>query len=237
MITIREGWYDQRLADGGPLYMETHQGQFIVEPWNAVTSLFMLIPAIYWIWKFRRSEGKNILLWIVAALIITGGIGSALFHGFRASVFFLVMDVLPSAILTLTLSIYFWIRILKKWWYVFFILVPLFGSRFIFWGNLPEHASINLGYFLTGVSVGLPLIILLFMTKFTHWLPIVISILSFTFALVFRQIDQVPISFLPMGTHFLWHSFSAVGAYFILDYLYKTTRTPLNTEPDGQIAA
>jgi hypothetical protein len=39
-------------------------------------------------------------------------------------------------------------------------------------------------------------------------------------ALLFRQLDATEFSFLPMGTHFLWHVFSAVGAYFVLKYLY-----------------
>ena len=52
------------------------------------------------------------------------------------------------------------------------------------------------------------------------------AVLSFVIALIFRQIDPVQITFLPMGSHFLWHSFSAVGTYFILNYLYvfQTTK-------------
>ena len=143
---MQEGWFDQRLADGGPVYMETDTSRFIAEPWNAFSSLLMLIPAIYWLYRMRRDNRKSFLLWTVIFLVIAGGLGSALFHGFRASLFFLLMDVLPSALLTLTLCIYFWIRVLKKWWHIFFILVPLFGIRFIFWGDLPEHAAINLSY-------------------------------------------------------------------------------------------
>jgi hemolysin III len=230
-------WFNQRLADHGPVYMETHTGQLIVEPWNALSSLLMLIPALFWLFRIRREQGNNGLLYFVICLIMAGGIGSAIFHGFRASVVFLLMDVLPSAILTLTLSIFFWIKVLKKWWYIFFILIPLFGIRFLFWGNLPEHDSINLSYFITGISVGLPLIILLIQSKFNNWQVLVLAIVSFAFALFFRQIDQFPISYLPMGTHFLWHSFSAVGAYFILDYLYWMTRAKSTSDHYGQTAA
>jgi len=233
----QEGWFDQRLADGGPLYMETDPARFIVEPWNAVSSLLMLIPALYWMYRIRNNPGNVRLLWLVIFLVVAGGIGSALFHGFRASLFFLLMDVLPSAILTLTLCVYFWIRVLRKWWHLFFILIPLISIRFIFWGKLPEHASINLSYLITGISIGLPLIILLIKTKFKDWIIVTAAILSFCIALLFRQMDQVPIALLPMGTHFLWHSFSAVGAYFILDYLYMTTRPSKKAEQNGQIPA
>lgn len=226
MVQANIEWFNQRLPDGGPVYMETNPEHFIVEPWNAFSSLLMLIPAFIWYFRIRRESQDKRLLHFVILLIALGGIGSALFHGFRASVVFLVMDVLPSAILTLTLSIFFWIKVLKKWWHIFFILLPLFGIRFFFWGKLPEHTAINVSYLITGVSVGLPLIILLFKSRFENWGPIILAIVSFGLALTFRQIDQVPFHLLPMGTHFLWHAFSAVGAYFILEYLYKVTGQP-----------
>lgn len=213
-------WYNQRMDDGGPIYMETQSGHLIVEPWNAVSSLLILIPAIYWIYRMRKDGRHSKLMWAIILLVITGGIGSALFHGFRASVFFLLLDIIPSAILAILLSVYFWIKVLRKWWYIFFIYLPLFGSRFLFWGVLPQHVSINISYFITGFSIGLPLVIYLYKTKFNDWQLVVPAILSFIIALFFRQIDHNPISFLPMGTHFLWHAFSAVGAYFILAYLH-----------------
>lgn len=220
------GWFNERLGDGGPVYMETQPGGMIVEPWNAFTSLLILIPAIYWITRMRKEGGGGWLMWAVVCLVIAGGVGSALFHAFRMSVFFLIMDVLPSAVLTLMLSVYFWIRVLEKWWYAVIVLIVLFGSRFIIWGKLPEHTSINLSYFITGISIGLPLIFFLFKTNFKGWLQVAGGILLFSVALTFRQTDHIPISYLPMGTHFLWHSFSAMGAWYILGYLNMVTSTP-----------
>lgn len=218
------GWFNQQMDDGGPIYMETQPGQFIVEPWNAITSLLILIPAIYWIFKLYRQGNKSTLMWSVIVLIITGGLGSALFHAFRISVFFLFMDVLPSAILTITLATYFWLKVLRKWWFVLFIYILIFGSRFLFWNDLPEHTAINFSYFVTGISIGLPLLIYLYKSDFEGWLSITGTILSFIIALVFRQLDATPIAFLPMGSHFLWHAFSALGASFLLTYLNKSLR-------------
>lgn len=213
-------WFNQRLADGGPVYMETQPGRFLAEPWNAVSSLLMLIPALFWLARIKNDPGRHRFMIYTIILIILGGTGSALFHGFRASVVFLIMDVLPSALLTLSLSIYFWLKVLKKWWHLLFIMVPIFSLRFAFWGQLPEHAAINLSYFVSGLTIGLPLILFLLRTRFLGWIPVAAAIASFAAALLFRQTDTVPIDFLPMGTHFLWHAFSAVGAFFILKYLY-----------------
>lgn len=225
MLMNSGNWFDQRLADGGPMYMETHPGHLIVEPWNCFSSFLMLIPAMYWIYRMKKDGRQDKLMWAAIILVVAGGLGSALFHGLRISYFFLIMDILPSAVLTLTLTIYFWIRILNKWWHVFFIIVPLLGSRFLFWGVLPEHATINLSYFITGVGIGLPLIIFLFRTHFSAWKIVLSAIFFFIIALIFRQVDNYPITFLPMGTHFLWHTFSAVGTFFILDFLYNIRKS------------
>lgn len=207
------------MPDGGPVYMETHPGNFIVEPWNGFSSLLMLIPAIYWLYRMRKDGFNSTLLIVVALLVILGGLGSGLFHAFRVSRFFLFMDIIPTGLLTVTLAVYFWIKVLKRWWYVLFIYTPILASRFTFWNRLPDFMAINLSYFITGLSIGLPLIIYLFQTRFKNWKLAAFGIISFAAALSFRQLDSVP-SFLPMGTHFLWHAFAAIGAYFILAFLY-----------------
>lgn len=221
-------WFNNSLPDGGPVYMETNYGQWIVEPWNAISSLLMLIPAIYWIYRMKKINNQSLLMWIVIVLVITGGIGSSLFHAFRAHVAFLIMDVLPSAILTITLSVYFWIKVFHKWWYVLLVFIPFIIIRFLLFSNLPEHTAINLAYFMTGASIGIPLIIYLIKTSYSGWKLVLAGILSFAVALMFREFDYIPMAALPMGTHFLWHSFSAVGAYFIIGYLFMVQYTQVN---------
>lgn len=215
-----QDWHNKSLPDGGPVYMETGTGEYLVEPWNSLSSLLILIPAVYWILRLQKEKKTTTLMLLVSALIITGGIGSALFHGLRAYWFFLIMDVLPSAILTLTLAVYFWMKVLKRWLLVLMVFIPLVAFRMLAWRSLPEFTAINISYFITGASVGLPILIYLLKTDFSGWTKVVATIVSFSLALLFRQIDYIPVSFLPMGTHFLWHTFSAVGAYFILEYLY-----------------
>ena len=98
-------WVNQRMDDMGPVYAETAGEGFLVEPWNSLTSLLMLIPVIYWLIRIRKESGSFRFMLYAIPLMALGGIGSALFHGFRASVVFLIMDVAPSAFLTLSLAI------------------------------------------------------------------------------------------------------------------------------------
>lgn len=220
-------WFNRRMDDGGPIYMETNPERFIVEPWNALSSLLMLIPALYWFLRVRHQVDHFRFLLFSVIMVALGGIGSALFHGFRASLFFLLLDVLPSATLTLSLSIYLWLKVLRKWWHIFFILVPAFGIRFLFWNGIPEHMAINISYFITGTMIALPLLIILVKDHFAEWISVVLGIVSFALALIFRQLDTQPVAFLPMGTHFLWHVFSAVGAFFILKYIHHLRKVTL----------
>lgn len=214
-------WFDHRLTDGGPIYTETHPGQLIVEPWNALSSLLIVLPAVYWFFVIRKNRRHYKFMLYAIPLMILGGTGSTLFHAFRISRFFLFMDFVPTAILTLSLSIYFWIKVLNRWWYVLFVIVPTFMLRFLLFGRLPSHTAINVSYTLTGIIIGLPLLFLLFKTKFYKVNYVVITIATFIAAIIFRELDSEKIRFLPMGTHFLWHAFSGVGAWFMLAYLYS----------------
>jgi hypothetical protein len=214
-------WFDHTLMDGGPVYTETRPDQLIVEPWNAVSSLFIIIPAIIWLVRIKKDYINFAFMVYCIPLIILGGTGSTIFHAFRVSKFFLIMDVLPTAVLSLSLGVYFWLKILKKWWYVIVLSILFIIPRLIFFRNLPSHTAINISYAFSGVFIGLPLILILFKTGWSNFRLVAVTIASFILALVFRETDPFPIPFLPMGTHFLWHIFSGFGAYFILAYLYS----------------
>lgn len=216
-------WYNRRLQDGGPIYTETNIGQFIVEPWNALSSILIVLPAIYWLFRIGKDFRDYKFLIYCIPLMILGGTGSTLFHAFRASSFFLVMDILPTAILTLSITIYFWIKVFKHWWYILFIILPTIILRFwIFsFANLTEFMAINLSYIMTGILIGLPLIFIQIKSRFYKITEVIMAILLFSGAIVFRGLDSKEITFLPMGTHFLWHALTGFGAYFILSYLYS----------------
>ncbi len=208
--------------DGGPVYAETDLNYIIAEPWNAITSLAIVAPAIYWAFKLRKHNTKDYgFMWYCIPLLILGGTGSTLFHGFRNSEFLLYLDVLPTAILTLSVAIYFWIKILPKWGYTVAIFVPAFWVRFQLAEMLPAHTAMNISYFITGTLIFLPIVIYL---NRIHWFGrkwILISIFMLVLSLFFREIDTRGWFNFPMGTHFLWHIFSGVGAYYLAKFLYK----------------
>lgn len=208
-------------TDGGPIYSETDTSRFIVEPWNAWSSLFILFPAIYWAFKLRGRYREYPFITFCIPLLFLGGLGSTLYHAFRNSRLLLLLDVTPTAVLTLSLAIYFWIKMLPKWWWV----IPIIGISIILraggWYYLPGQAGVNVSYAITGATLLIPSLLLLYQTRLAHSHHIFISTICFILSLVFRQADNWQISLLPMGTHFLWHIFSGIGAFFLAEYLYK----------------
>jgi hemolysin III len=218
-------------TDGGPVYAETNLQNWFVEPFNAISSLAYLVPAFYWWRKLKGRHFEFAFLSFCLPFLVLGGIGSTLYHAFRNSVLLLYMDVFPIAVVTLMVSIYLWIKVLPKSWFIVFILAPFLYSRYVIYGVVssglflgkPVSAQtvINITYFITGTMIFLPSILLLIKYKFENWSVLVTSCLLFILGLTFRRIDDWDWGFLYMGTHFLWHISTAAGSWMLAEYLYR----------------
>ena len=210
-----------QIQDGGPWYAETHlTDQLIVEPWNAFSSLAIAAPAVYYLWKIRKQPGQYGFLLFCIPLLLLNGIGSTLFHGLRTSRIFLVMDYLPAMLLTLAITAYFWVKVLPKWWLVFFTVGPVLFLRFAVFNYFSGQFAINLSYIIGGVAFFLPIVLILFKMNFRKGKDMVLAIICFSLAIYFRGADKDFIHLIPFGTHFLWHIFTGIGAFFLADYLY-----------------
>lgn len=223
VMILQAGLEAQKIlpTDGGPIYSETDTNRFIAEPWNAWSSLFILFPAVYWTFKLRGRYREYPFITFCIPLLFLGGLGSTLYHAFRNSRLLLLLDIVPTALLTLSLAIYFWIKVLPRWWWV----IPVIGISIILrtggWYYFSGQAGVNVSYGITGATLIIPTLLLLHQTRLAHSRYIFISTICFILSLVFRQADNWYISLLPMGTHFLWHIFSGIGAFFLAEYLYK----------------
>ena len=214
--------YNTELPDKGPFYTETDFSNLIVEPWNAISSLLFLIPALYWAFKVRNSLKEYWFLALCVPLLILGGLGSTFFHAFRSSRLLLYMDVLPILVLTIAVSAYFWHKVFNHWLITVVIMVFVYFLRNLVFelDYFSKHTAINVSYAIGGVAIFLPILIVLIRTSFRKVKVAVISVLLFILALFFREIDARTLNLLPMGTHFLWHATSATAAFFLAEYLY-----------------
>lgn len=208
------------LPDGGYPYAETDLNYWIVEPWNATSSLSFFFPVFYWLKKLRGKYAAYPFLSYCMPLLFLGGLGSTLFHGFRISPFFLLLDVLPILILTASLSIFFWVKILPRWWYIFFLIIPYFIMQHFILNNIPPPYSINLAYLLRGLTMFLPAFLLIQRLRFKFADLLGLAIFFFILALCFRYFDQDFARWMYMGSHWLWHIFTSIGSFYLAAFLY-----------------
>ncbi|GAB4253678.1 MAG: ceramidase domain-containing protein [Ekhidna sp.] len=216
--------------DGGPIYAETNLSGIIAEPWNAISSLAIVLPSIYWAIRLKGNVKQFAFLYFLIPLLFLGGTGSLLYHAFRNSRFLLWMDVVPTAIVTFAVSVYFWDRLLPKKWLVAVIIVPVTFMRFFLLDVLPGQLSVNVSYFITGFLIFFPLLVYEVRNKMKYFKPIFISVICLSASLAFRRLDHSFTWILPMGSHFLWHIFSGIGAYYLALFIYLIRRDDLRTE-------
>lgn len=152
--------------------------------------------------------------------LLINGIGSTLFHGLRTSRIFLLMDFMPALILTLMITVYFWAKVLPKWWMGFVAVTPVFLLRFGIIDFIPGQGGINMSYTISGIAFLLPVFLILRKYQFKKSINIIISALCFVLAIYFRQVDKEFTDYVAFGTHFLWHIFTGIGAFLLADYLY-----------------
>lgn len=215
-------------VDGGPIYVETNLEAFISEPWNALSSLAIVLPSIYWAFKLKGDFKKYGFIFFLIPLLFLGGMGSTFFHAFRSSSFMLWMDVLPTAIVTFSVGIYFWNKVMSRWWHVVVTVIPLTAFRFLLWTFLPGGLATNLSYLIAGILIFLPVILYLKNQGYRHFQPITISIISLSLSLFFRRFDFFFEPWLPMGSHFLWHVLSGIGAFYLAKFLVFIRNDELN---------
>lgn len=221
----------QRMQGGGPWYAETRiTDDLIVEPWNSFSSLALIFPAVYFLWKIRKEPMQFKFLLLCIPLLFANGLGSTLFHGLRSSRFFLTMDYMPAFILTLLITAYLWIKVLPKWWMGIGVMGLVFLIRRGAFEFFSGRFSINASYAIGGLAFLIPLVMLIRKTEYKFVKQIVIVVISFLLALYFRNADKDFVDIIPFGTHFLWHIFSGIGAFYLADFLYRFRLNELNQE-------
>jgi len=211
----------------GPVYCETmsaHSAAFPVEPMNTISNGVIVLFGLAGLYMVVRRSPRALDLYVLAALLIATGIGSGVWHGFRDrdALFWEVQ----SGLFFLFALVFFWAR--RLWSY---------GGAGLFLGGFYGGFRLSRDYWdqqIFGIPVQrwvalAPVVILagivLIAQTYAHskraalygGLALSVAIV----ALTFRTIDLSVCSYIPFGTHFLWHSFlSAAGFLGILALIH-----------------
>ncbi len=207
--------------DSGPIYQETMQGRFPVEPFNTYSNLFFLAIIVYFsVRVYRDVERHKFLAWCMPFLLLSY-IGGTVYHASRSADFWMYLDWLPIVALCFAVSVYFTARIRTGWkgrlWLILIVLFLVVGVRLLPW---PVSIKTSAGYIATVLGLLLPIFVYMYTKHMKNWNLIVFAILSFGVAISFRVMDRF-VDILPMGTHWLWHSFGALAVFLLISYIYR----------------
>lgn len=224
------------LRDRGPRYTETppdpyaSDAPFIAEPWNAVTASFFAFIALGWLWRLRGRWRDFPFLMMCLPILLAGGIGGTLYHGFRTEAAYFFLDVIPIQILALAGAVFIAVRMWRRrgWLYLGGAIVVYIGvSKLLFSLVAPgKPLAVNLNYAALAAMIVLPIAIRLIATKFRHGSWFAAGFVAFALAWFFRLVDMRMGLYLPMGTHWLWHTFGAVSTALVIEYFYRVEAEP-----------
>lgn len=210
-----------RLADGGPLYTETNLSHFVAEPFNALTALPFLFLAVYWFWRLRGRYREFPFLTANLALLAVGGVGGTVYHAFRSSRAFFLMDVLPIGVIAIALAVFFWFAVLPRRWMLLPAVLPFFLFHRLVAEYFPPIFATSGFYAVLAVLVLLPLFLALRADGYRDGKLVVGTIVLFGIGLFFRSFDPYAGAYLSIGTHFLWHAFSVVAVSLLSLYVMR----------------
>ncbi len=232
--------FEQRLnevgPDRGPIYTETPDFSSwtggIAEPYNAFSAALFVLITLIWLVRLRKRWKTRPLMSAALPILFIGGVGGTLYHGLRNWVGWFLMDLLPIMLLCLMVAIYFWIRLKPRWSYVILMIVVGFiiqgSGRLIF----SRALAINFSYAMLALLVLLPIGIVVVRTRFYAFGWLITSFICFTIAWFFRLVDaQRDPPWLPMGTHWLWHTFGAFCVAALAEYIDRVDDKPLSRSP------
>jgi uncharacterized membrane protein len=209
----------QTLPDGGPRYYETDLDQFIVEPWNMASAILFIFLTIYWLLRLRGQYADQRYLTAATLGLGVGAVGGTIYHGFRIDAFYMYMDWMPILILCMATAVYFLFRLYGGWKKALFVMALITAVQVAVLQFFPPPYATNVSYALLAMYILLPTFLMLRKTKFRNWHLVVSALLSFVVALSCRIFDKWGL--LPMGTHFLWHTFGAIATHLMFLFVYR----------------
>jgi hypothetical protein len=222
-----------RAPDGGPYYVETPENlqdfTGLAEPYNTITASFFVLIVLFWAYRLRGRYSAYPFLTACLPLLLVGGIGGTLYHGLRNWMGYFLMDVIPIYLLGLVIAVYFWFRLGPKISHLFGLLGVMALLQMLGHWQLPRQWAINLSYAMLALLILTPLVVVVVRTKMVHAGWLITAVLSFAIAWLCRIADTWRPPLLPMGTHWLWHTFGALTTALLAEYLYLVS--PLNLRP------
>ena len=204
-----------KLLEPIDIYCERTSAAFWAEPVNALTNLFFVIAGLHILVLLKKKNIKSTWLTLLAINTIVIGIGSFLFHTF-ANFWSMWADVWPIMIL-ICATFYYALKYIFKLSHLVSAIAVLFFFilGFVLKVYVPPVLNGSLMY-----SHALAGLILIGVFSHKNYPKVskyfIASSGIFILSLSFRAVDMSICALIPLGTHFLWHSFNGLTIWLAL---------------------
>jgi hypothetical protein len=193
------------------LYCERIGAGLLAEPVNVVTNAAFFVAA-WAAWSLaRRSNTLSTDIRVLTALSIMIGVGSGLFHAF-ATGWARILDEVPILLFQLW---YLWLYTRR----IMTLRVP-FAAASIAGYMAAAIFCRGFPHILNGSLIYAPALVLMLCLGLYHFLQnkrerflLLATMGIFLASLTFRSIDDAVCSYVPIGSHFLWHILNGVALY------------------------
>jgi hemolysin III len=159
-------------------------------------------------------------------VLFVGYVGGTIYHATRSHSIWLLLDFVPILILALITAFYCWRRLKFSYPMVVLFLIGLIAiPRFAMYSFLDQSGlAISLSYFILSLSITLPVALFEYKNNFKTLKPFLLALGLVLTALCFRIVDTSAfvVQNISIGTHWLWHSFGALGSHALILYLKKS---------------
>jgi hypothetical protein len=210
------------------IYCERTAPGLLNEPLNAFSNAAFLIAALLATRAALRAARRDPFLWILIAIVYLVAAGSTAFHTF-ANRWSMIADVAPITAFIYGYFLFALRRFFSLGWFIAAALTLLFFAASWAFGGLFPAGALNgsidyLPAFFALVALGV------MPSPARRWL--LAGGLVFLVSLAFRTVDQTVCAWLPVGTHYAWHTLNAVLLFILLDAAIRHGRVekpPANT--------
>ncbi len=200
------------------IYCERSNDTLLGEPLNAVSNIGFFIAA-WLLWRIYRHHRPKIVaspdIPVLIMLTAIMGAGSMIFHSVATfgAMFFDIIPILCFALLYVYIfarTLLEWNRLLSALLFFLLINVNLVYKYYVIRAIDGYVSYIPTFLFLFGLALWM----------FYHRHPSARTIALATgmafVALYFRTMDRIWCHAFPLGTHFLWHGFTALSVYLLV---------------------
>jgi len=191
--------------------------QLLAEPINAITNLAFPFLGFMAFLKLKRKGVKDKYILALPVLLSIVGVGSFIYHTTR-SPFTLLFDAIPIYIFVLFSLFLVLKKLLKGQTKALATILMLVAVELVLSLVVPrDFLNGSIGHVVTIIFISLIgfFIYKKFGTKIIQ--PLVSVLTLYGLAIFFRSSDPFFCSYIPFGTHFLWHIFAAGAGYFAID--------------------